>query len=188
VGEKGDEVKIERDEEMERDYIPLPGGWEVQTKGTGSTFRLLDKKSGERMPIPLPDRILNILERMAREIHAASPTTTLAACVKEATKLAETEFSHIDLEFLRFQQAATKACANDPGLAYPVYLLMRGYWNDAQDWADKPEQEWFDERPGNLEVPEALDAEGMATNRDAGQDGTSAPGVGEVPPESEEHS
>lgn len=25
---------IERDEQMQRDYIPLPGGWELQTKAT----------------------------------------------------------------------------------------------------------------------------------------------------------
>lgn len=62
---------IEHDEQMGRDYIPLPGGWEVQTKGNGSTLRLLDKKAHERHPLPLPDHIVDFIERMAREIHAA---------------------------------------------------------------------------------------------------------------------
>ncbi len=34
-----------------REYIPLPGGWEIQTKGAGSSYRLLDKKTGERHAI-----------------------------------------------------------------------------------------------------------------------------------------
>lgn len=62
---------IERDEQMQREYIPLPGGWELQTKGNGSTLRLLDKKSGERHPIPLPDFVIEFIERMGREVHAA---------------------------------------------------------------------------------------------------------------------
>lgn len=63
---------IERDESMDRDYIPLPGGWELQTKGKGSTLRLLDKKKGERFPLPLPDFVIEFIERMAREVHAAA--------------------------------------------------------------------------------------------------------------------
>lgn len=65
-------LPIERDEEMDRDYIPLPGGWELQTKGKGSTLRLLDKKAGKRHPLPLPDFIIGFIERMAREVNAAS--------------------------------------------------------------------------------------------------------------------
>ena len=65
---------IERDEGMDRDYIPLPGGWEVQTKGKGSTFRVCDTKSGRRWPIHNEEYGFNHAEweRMAREIHAAS--------------------------------------------------------------------------------------------------------------------
>jgi hypothetical protein len=63
---------IERDESMNRDFIPLPGGWEMQTKGVGSTLRLLDTKIGERHPLPLPDHVVAFIERMAREVHAAS--------------------------------------------------------------------------------------------------------------------
>lgn len=64
---------IERDESMARDYIPLPGGWEVQTKGSGSTFRLCNTKTGQRTPVLDNVGILHsVLEQMARDIHAAS--------------------------------------------------------------------------------------------------------------------
>jgi len=62
---------IERDEGYDRTYIPLPGGWEVQTKGKGSTFRICDTKSGDRLAIPPSPYLHETLERMAREIHAA---------------------------------------------------------------------------------------------------------------------
>lgn len=65
---------IERDETMDRTYIPLPGGWEVQTKGSGSTFRVCDTKSGDRWPIMDCEWGFGHAEweRMAREIHAAA--------------------------------------------------------------------------------------------------------------------
>ena len=66
----GELPPIERDEAYDRDYIPLPGGWEVQTKGSGSTFRICDTKSGERMPV-VETMLHPWLERMAREVHAA---------------------------------------------------------------------------------------------------------------------
>lgn len=62
---------IERDEHMDRTYIPLPGGWEVQTKGKGSTFRLCDTKSGDRWPVLDYTGLHEALERMAREVRAA---------------------------------------------------------------------------------------------------------------------
>ena len=62
---------IERDEHMDRTYIPLPGGWEVQTKGKGSTFRLCDTKSGDRWPVLDYTGLHEALEQMAREIRAA---------------------------------------------------------------------------------------------------------------------
>lgn len=69
---------IERDEEMQRDYIPLPANWEVQTKGKGSTFRLAKTDgSGIRWPI-LEERLHKPLEQMAREIHAAWQAATQA--------------------------------------------------------------------------------------------------------------
>lgn len=80
------DLKIARDEQMGRDYIPLPGGWEVQTKGNGSTFRIFDTKTGGRMPIPLPDRILAFLERMAREVNAAAQPQPKGPALAEALR------------------------------------------------------------------------------------------------------
>lgn len=62
--------RIERNEDMDRTYIPLPGGWEVQTKGNGSTFRIAGPND-ERLPIPNTPYLHDLLERMARDIHAA---------------------------------------------------------------------------------------------------------------------
>lgn len=61
---------IERDNDMGRTYIPIPGGYEIQTKGKGSTFRIA-KIGGERYPIPLPDFVLDFLEQMAMDIRSA---------------------------------------------------------------------------------------------------------------------
>lgn len=69
---------IERDESYDRTYIPLPGGWEIQTKGNGSTFRLCDP-NGRRLAIPEQPYIFDALERMARDIHAAHTRTLDAA-------------------------------------------------------------------------------------------------------------
>lgn len=57
-------------------YIPLPGGWEVQTRGRGSSYRLLDRKTGERRAILTndPGFIENFVTRMALEVHAATST------------------------------------------------------------------------------------------------------------------
>lgn len=63
---------IERDEDFDRAYIPLPAGWEVQTKGRGSSFRIANTKDdNERLNIPPSPYLYELLERMAREIHAA---------------------------------------------------------------------------------------------------------------------
>ena len=61
---------IERDEGYDRTFIPLPGGWEMQTKGKGSTFRLVNP-SGFRLAIPDLPYLHGTLERLARDIHAA---------------------------------------------------------------------------------------------------------------------
>jgi hypothetical protein len=62
---------IERDEAYQRDYIPMPGGWEVQTKGKGSTFRICGPDD-ERLAIPASPYLHQTLEQMARDVHAAS--------------------------------------------------------------------------------------------------------------------
>lgn len=63
-------LRIGHDERMNRHYIPIPGGWEIQTKGNGSSFRICDTKTGERMLI-CDERLHAPLEKMAREAHAA---------------------------------------------------------------------------------------------------------------------
>ena len=73
VAQGGALPPIERDEEKNRDYIPLPGGWEIQTKGNGSTFRLQGPKDGDHMPVTDP-YVPEMLVRMAHDIRAACPT------------------------------------------------------------------------------------------------------------------
>jgi hypothetical protein len=60
---------IERNEEMDRTYIPLPGGWEVQTKGKGSSFRLADVNSDERYLV-IDEHLHEPLIKMAMDIRA----------------------------------------------------------------------------------------------------------------------
>lgn len=61
---------IDRDEAFQRDYIPLGrSGWEIQTKGKGSTYRICDK-DGDRLAIPDVPYLHETLTRMAREVHA----------------------------------------------------------------------------------------------------------------------
>ena len=61
---------IDYDAEMDRTYIPLPGGWEIQTQGKGSTFRILSP-DGRRLGVPDSPYVFDTLEQMARDIHAA---------------------------------------------------------------------------------------------------------------------
>ena len=63
-------VPIDHDADINRFYIPLPAGWEVQTKGGGSSFRICDTKTHERVHV-LDERLQPVIEQMAREIHAA---------------------------------------------------------------------------------------------------------------------
>jgi hypothetical protein len=64
-------LPIERDTGYDRSYIPLPGGWEVQTKGKGSTFRICEPGDDpDRLAIPDSPYLHDTLERMARDINA----------------------------------------------------------------------------------------------------------------------
>ena len=74
---------IESDAEFTRYYIPMPGGWEVQTKGHGSTFRLCDPK-GDRLPIPDSPYLHEALERMARDANAEWGALWSAAAASES--------------------------------------------------------------------------------------------------------
>jgi len=61
---------IEQEESMSRAYIPVCDGWEIQTKGTGSTFRIATTtEDGPRYAV-LDERLHGPLEEMARAIHA----------------------------------------------------------------------------------------------------------------------
>ena len=65
-----------------RKYIPLPGGWEVQTKGKGSTFRvckLNEDGTFERWSV-VDEELHEMLERMAIDIR-----TELGKNFKEGT-------------------------------------------------------------------------------------------------------
>lgn len=69
---------IDRDEDMDRTYIPLPGGWEVQTKGKGSSFRLCNTATGDRW-IVTDERLHKMLEQMACDVHAAAKADSTAS-------------------------------------------------------------------------------------------------------------
>jgi hypothetical protein len=75
---------IERNEEMDRTYIPLPGGWEVQTKGKGSSFRLADVNSDERYLV-IDEHLHEPLIKMAMDIRAGYSATLAPLTEEEAT-------------------------------------------------------------------------------------------------------
>lgn len=57
-----------------RQYIPLPDGWEIQTKGSGSTFRIAHVRGPEnydRWPV-LDTHLHAPLEQMANAAHASN--------------------------------------------------------------------------------------------------------------------
>ena len=63
---------IERDEELNRTYYPLPGGWEIRTiGGIGSSFLVWDTKTGEHHLIPGHSILHDFLERMVIEVRQA---------------------------------------------------------------------------------------------------------------------
>lgn len=83
-----DLMPIDRDEGMKRDYIPLPGGWEIQTKGKGSTFRIANSKTGNQYPI-IDDMAHKALVEMAMSVREAW-NTRAALTPKPAEGGAET--------------------------------------------------------------------------------------------------
>lgn len=60
---------IERDEKFDRTYIPLPGGYEVQTQGNGSSYRIASKRDNKRWIVSDPYLHENIT-KMALAIRA----------------------------------------------------------------------------------------------------------------------
>lgn len=67
---------IERDDDTDREYIPIPGGYEIQTKGKGSSFRILNRNTDDRRIVS--DATLHkFLTQMAHDLRA--PWNTRAA-------------------------------------------------------------------------------------------------------------
>ena len=62
--------RVDRDESYDRSYIPMPGGWEIQTKGKGSSFRICDP-NGDRLNIPPSPYLYETLTQMALAVNAA---------------------------------------------------------------------------------------------------------------------
>lgn len=95
-----------------RQYIPLPGGWEVQTRGSGSSYRLLDRKTGERRPIlgSDPDFVQAFVTCMALEVHAAV-SAALASRDKEIERLTEGKAAAAT-EIVRLVKERDEALAN----------------------------------------------------------------------------
>ncbi len=60
---------VEYDESFDRHYIPVAPGWEIQTKGKGSTFRIAEPDDA-RLPIPDSPYLHETLTRMALAINA----------------------------------------------------------------------------------------------------------------------
>lgn len=61
---------VDYDKDMDRHYIPLPGGWEIQTKGKGSTFRIAHAGSGRRWMV-LDDQLHDPLVVLANAVREA---------------------------------------------------------------------------------------------------------------------
>lgn len=59
---------IDYDQDMDRHYITLPGGFEVQTKGRGSSFRIYSQTEDHRYLVA-DDHIHAPIEAMARAAH-----------------------------------------------------------------------------------------------------------------------
>lgn len=58
------------DANMDRFYIPVHPDWEIQTNGKGSSFRIANRKTGDRWLV-MDSQLHGMLEQMARDIHAA---------------------------------------------------------------------------------------------------------------------
>jgi hypothetical protein len=108
--EGADLPPAEYDTEMDRHYLPLPNGWEVQTKGNGSTFRIAHVPTGARYIV------------MDENLH--EPLTDLAKDVRTA---------------LAAQQNSTSNSSNNSATtaAEPVYQMrhrIEPVWTDCSDF------------------------------------------------------
>ena len=78
-------LNIARDESYQRDYIPIGAGWEIQTKGKGSTFRISDADGERRLAIPDSPYLHETLTAMAREVNAFWSSQAAALAVPAMT-------------------------------------------------------------------------------------------------------
>lgn len=62
---------IEKDKSFDRTYIPILGGWEIQTKGKGSSFRICNTKTDDRLPLCDSSFMMRHITEMAEESNAA---------------------------------------------------------------------------------------------------------------------
>ena len=74
------ELKIEHEQEQDRYYIPVGEKYEVQTRGRGSSYRILNKDTGHRELI-MDECTYDFLTTMARDLHAEH--SQLNARIKE---------------------------------------------------------------------------------------------------------
>jgi len=81
--EGADLPPAEYDAAMDRHYLPLPNGWEVQTKGNGSTFRIAHVPTTARY-IVMDENLHEPLTDLAKDVRAALATTTAAEPVYQA--------------------------------------------------------------------------------------------------------
>ena len=77
-----------------RIYIPFGAGWEVQTKGNGSTFRISDGK--QQWPVTDP-YLHDVLTRMAYEVRAVIDAHGLK-CAKAMQEAAADIVVHMNFE------------------------------------------------------------------------------------------
>lgn len=112
---------IECDDSYMRTYIPVAPGWEIQTKGKGSTFRICDsttKNDGDRLAVPDSPYLHDTIERMALAIHAHR----LAQEVEIERLRAEVAFYKRRCELLQ----ATQHLMRDPERTVVCDILANG--------------------------------------------------------------
>lgn len=134
---------IERDEQMDRTYIPLPGGWEIQTKGTGSTFRIAHVPASSRWMV-LADELHEPLEAMARDSRKLIEqyAERIRHLERELAELREASLA-MSAELSKFQGAAylAKIDGRTAGTApegwKPVHQTYYGVegWRDIEEHA-----------------------------------------------------
>jgi len=103
---------IERDEQMQREYIPLAGGYEWQAKGNGSTVRIVGS-DGNRHPLSWnPPHVSQMLDDCMRAQHADmnANSEAVGALVEACEKVIEMNRQHAQDAYGDAEKAETWAC------------------------------------------------------------------------------